>query len=253
MGIFNFFFSSVAGGFCPPSQEFKRPPQLSFKRIKAGDVPKSSKAWSDHHLPIDILLLTTESIDFLSCFSLLDRPFKSYKVEIGHVYFGGMGDCSDQEKLKIALMNCPKGSMTPGGSSTVVLNAVKVLRPKAAFSVGTCVSLGLEKVRMGDVVIASKLTAEGFRTPVSPLLGSLIHDAPYGWVAPLENRDELEVKVHCDGDILSQSLREKWRFDNVFEQYPEAVAIETEGKGILSLRITYIRCTCFFGDMMVIQ
>ena len=240
--------------FCPPSQEFKRPPQLSFKWIKAGDVPKSSKAWSDDHLPIDILLLTTESIDFLSCFSLLDRPFKSYKVEIGHVYFGGMGDASDQEKLKIALMNCPKGSMTPGGSSTAVLNAVKVLRPKAAFSVGTCISLGLEKVRMGDVVISSKLTAEGFRTPVSPLLGSLIQDAPYGWVAPLENPDELEVKVHCDGDILSQSLREKCRCDNVCEQYPEAVAIETEGKGILSLRITYISCTCFFGDiLMVIQ
>ncbi|XP_044183567.1 uncharacterized protein LOC122964135 isoform X1 [Acropora millepora] len=222
----------VADGFCPPSQEFKRPPQLSFKRIKAGDVPKSSKAWSDDHLPIDILLLTTESIDFLSCFSLLDRPFKSYKVEIGHVYFGGMGDASDQEKLKIALMNCPKGSMTPGGSSTAVLNAVKVLRPKAAFSVGTCISLGLEKVRMGDVVISSKLTAEGFRTPVSPLLGSLIQDAPYGWVAPLENPDELEVKVHCDGDILSQSLREKCRCDNVCEQYPEAVAIETEGKAV---------------------
>ncbi|XP_015766764.1 PREDICTED: uncharacterized protein LOC107345557 [Acropora digitifera] len=225
--------NTVAGGFCPPSQEFKRPPQLSFKRIKAGDVPKSSKAWSDDHLPIDILLLTTENkIDFLSCFSLLDRPFKSYKVEIGHVYFGGMGDASDQEKLKIALMNCPKGSITPGGSSTAVLNAVKVLRPKAAFLVGTCISLGLEKVRMGDVVIASKLTAEGFRTPVSPLLGSLIQDAPYGWVAPLENLDELEVKVHCDGDILSQSLREKCRCDNVCEQYPEAVAIETEGKAV---------------------
>ena len=221
-----------------PSQKDIKPPQLSFKLKKAYDVPKSTEKWSDDHLPIDILLLTVESCDFLSCFSLMDKPFKSYKLEIGYVYFGCMGDASDQEKLKIALMNCPKGAAIPGGPLTVVLTAVRVLRPKATFSVGTCISLGMEKVRMGDVVISSKLTAEGFKVPVSPRLGSLIQDAPYEWVAPLENPDELEVKVHCDGDILSQSLREKYRCDDICTQYPGAVAIETEGKGILSLKIT---------------
>ena len=248
-------FSSVAGGkkkeLYQPSQEDIKPPQLNFKLKKAGDVPKCIETWSDDHLPIDILLLTAESFDFLSCFSLLDKPFKSYKLGIGYVYFGRLGDASDQGKLKIALMNCPKGGASPGGSLTAVLTAVRVLRPKAAFSVGTCISLGLEKVRMGDVVISSKLTAEGFRTPVSPLLGSLIQDAPYGWVAPLENPDELEVKVHYDSDILSQSLREKCRCDDICAQYPEAVAIETEGKGILSLNIRSI--LCLLGYMMVIQ
>ena len=192
----------MAGGFF---QEYKKPPQLRFKQKNAVDVPKSTETWSDDHLPIDIVLLTVESCDFLSCFSLLDKPFKSYKKEIGYVYFGGIGDASDQEKLKIALVKFRKGAATPGGSLTAVLNAVRVLRPKAAFSEGTCISLGVEKVKMGDVVISSKLTADGFRTPVSPLLGCLIQDAPYGWVAPLENSDELAVKVHCDGDILSQS------------------------------------------------
>ena len=138
----------------------------------------------------------------------------------------------------------------------MVLDAVRVLRPKAAFSVGTCSSLGLEKVRMGDVVISLKLTAEDFRTPVSPLLGSLIQDAPYGWVAPLENPDELEVKVNCDGDILSQSLREKCGCNDVCEQYPGAVAIETEGKGILSPK-NYIGYILFpwrhDGNTVVIQ
>ena len=105
----------MAGGFCAPSQEYKKPPQLSFKLKKASDVPKSTKSCSDDHLPIDILLLTVESCDFLSCFSLLDKPFKCYKMGIGHVYFGSMGDSNDQEKLKIALMNCPKGAATPGG------------------------------------------------------------------------------------------------------------------------------------------
>ena len=226
---------------CQPSPEDKKPPQLSFKLKKTGDVPKSTKTWSDDHLPIDILLLAAESCDFLSCFSFLDQPFKCYKREIGYVYFGHMGDVSDQEKLKVALINCSKGAAAPGGSLTVVLNAVKVLQPKAVFSVGTCISLGLEKARMGDVVMSSKLlTADGFITPCSPLLGNLVRDAPYGWHAPLKNPEEWQVKVHCNGDILSQSLTEKCQNVNVCEQYPKAVAIETEGEGILSLKIASV-------------
>ncbi|XP_015750102.1 PREDICTED: uncharacterized protein LOC107329963 [Acropora digitifera] len=144
-----------------------------------------------------------------------------------------MGDVSDQEKLKVALMNCSKGAAAPGASLTVVLSAVKVLQPKAVFSVGTCISLGLEKSRIGDVVISSRLTTtEGFKTPASPRLGSLARDAPYGWEAPLKRPDEREIKVHCNGDILSQSLREKCQNVNICEQYPEAIAIETEGEGV---------------------
>ena len=238
------FSSSGAGGkkkdLCQSSLENKKPPQLSFKLKKAGDVPKSTEEWSDDHLPFDILLLTSEeSCDFLSCFSLLDQPFKCYKKEIGVVYFGRMGDVSDQEKLKVALMICSKGAAAPGGSLTMVLNAVRVLQPKAVFLVGTCVSLGLEKARMGDVVISSKLrTTEGFKTPGSRLLGNLVRDAPYGWVAPLKNPDEWEIKVRSNGDILSQSLSEKCQTVNICEQYPGAVAIETEGEGILSLKIS---------------
>ncbi|XP_067018447.1 uncharacterized protein [Acropora muricata] len=219
---------------CQPSPEDKKPPQLSVKLKKPGDIPKSTKTWSDDHLPIDILLLTSvDSWDFLSCFSFLDQPFKCYKKEIGVVYFGCMGDVSDQEKLKVALMNCSIGAATPGGSLTVVQNAVRVLRPKAVFSVGTCISLGLEKAGMGDVVISSRLTTtEGFKTPASPLLGNLARDAPYGWEAPLKHPDEWEIKVHCNGEILSQSLREKFQIVNICEQYPEAIAIETEGKGV---------------------
>ena len=120
----------------------------------------------------------------------------------------------------------------------MVQNAVRVLGPKAVFSVGTCISLGLEKARMGDVVISSRLTTtEGFKTPASPRLGSLARDAPYGWEAPLKHPDEWQIKVHCNGDILSQSLREKCQYDDICEQYPEAIGIETEGKGMLFLKI----------------
>ena len=225
-------------GVCLSYPEDK-PPEISIELKKAGDVPNVTKTWSDDQLPIDIILLAVESCDFLSCFSLLDQPLKSYKSELGYVYFGYMGDASEQEKLKVALVNCSRGAATPGGSLTVVRNAVTDLRPKAVFAVGTCSSLSLEKVRMGDVVISSKLTtAQGFKTPVSRLLGSLVRDAPYGWVAPLKNPGELEIRVHSDGDILSQSLREKCRYDDICEQYPGAVAIETEGEGMLSLKIT---------------
>ncbi|XP_044179805.1 uncharacterized protein LOC114960800 [Acropora millepora] len=228
---------NLAGGkkreHSQPSPEHKKPPQLSCKLRKACDVPNSTETWSNVHLPIDILLLTVESCDFLSCFSLLDQPFKSYKKKIGVVYFGHMGDVRDQKKLKVALMNCSKGAATPRGSLTVVLNAVRVLKPKAVFSVGTCSSLDMKKVRVGDVVISSKLTTEeGFRTPCSPRLCNLVLDAPYGWDAPLKNPDEWEVKVHCNGDILSQSLRDKFHCDDIFVKYPGAVAIETEGEGV---------------------
>ena len=221
---------------CQDSPEYKKPPELSIKLKRTVDVPKFTESWSDDHLPVDILLLTSaESCDFLSCFSFLDQPIRYYKKEIGFVYFGRMGDVSYEEKLKVALMNCSKGAATPGGSLTVVLNAVRVLQPKAVFSVGICVSLGLDKARMGDVVISSKLTtAERFKIPGSPLLGSLVRDAPYGWDAPLKNPDEREVKVHCNGDILSQNCQ----YDDILVKYPEAVAIETEGEGMLSLKIT---------------
>ena len=211
-----------------------KPPKLNFQLKKASDVPKSMKAWSDDNLPIDILLITADSCDFLSCFSFLDQPFKCYKCEIGYVYFGRMGDACDEEKLKVALVCCSKGAETPAGSLTVLPKASRELGPKAVFLVGTCISLTLEKVKMGDVVISSKLsTPDGYKTPVSPLLGSLALDAPNGWVAPLENPGELELKVHSSGDILSQSLTKTCRDYDICEQYPEAIAIETEGRGIL--------------------
>ena len=234
----------MAGGkkkeLCQPSPEDKKPPQLSFKLKKPSDVPKSTKEWGDVHLPIDILLLTAKECDFLSCFSFLDQPFKTYIQGIGLVYVGCMGDDNDQEKLKVALCYRSVGPAIPGGSFiiAVVQSLVRVLGPKAVFSVGTCISLGLEKARMGDVVISSRLiTTEGFKTPVSPHLGSLARDASYGWEAPLKRPDERQIKVHCNGDILSQPLREKCEILNICEQYPKAVAIDTIGEGMLLLKI----------------
>ena len=149
------------------------------------------------------------------------------------MYFGSTGS-GDQEKLKVALIRCSKGSAEPGGSSTAVKNAVKVLRPKVVFSVGTCSGLSPDKAKLGDVIVSSKLTTpSGFKTPVSRNIGQIIRYIVDGWVAPLENPDEREVRVHRDGDILSQRLaaRSGWRHEDVVQQYPEAIAIESEGEG----------------------
>ncbi|XP_068738756.1 NLR family CARD domain-containing protein 3-like [Montipora capricornis] len=221
------------GKLCLPVQEdcYGMPPQLKVKLPKLSGLQTASKLWGSVDLPIDILLLTAEDCEFLSCYSFLGRPVKSYNMEVGAIYFGYIG--TDQNQLKVALKICRKGSVVPGGSSTAVKNAVRVLKPKAVFLVGTCSGLSSDKVKLGDVVVSAKLTTPaGFKIPVSPHLGDLVSDAPFGWVAPLENPDELEVKVHCDGDILSQA---EWcKVADLQKQYPEAIAVETGGEGVLA-------------------
>ncbi|XP_068699968.1 nucleotide-binding oligomerization domain-containing protein 2-like isoform X2 [Montipora foliosa] len=211
------------------------PPKLRDKPPKLSDLPGATKPWENADLPIDILLLTVEDCEFLSCFSFLDRPFKIYKKEVGPIYFGYTGNNGDQEKLKVALMKCSKGAAVPGGSLTAVKNAVRVLSPKAVFSVGTCSGLSSDKVKLGDVVVSAMLTtAAGFKSPISRHMSDLVRDAPCGWVAPLENRDELEVEVHCDGDILSQTQAARCGCADLHLQYPEAIAVETEGEGVFA-------------------
>ncbi|XP_067029392.1 NLR family CARD domain-containing protein 3-like isoform X2 [Acropora muricata] len=218
-----------------PEDYYDMPPKCRVKRSKLSDLPIASQPWRNADLPIDILLLTVEDCEFLSCFSFLDRPFKSYKIEVGPIYFGYTGNTGDQEKLKVALMKCSKGAAVPGGSLTAVKNAVRVLSPKAVFSVGTCSGLSSAKVKLGDVVVSAKLTtAAGFKTPVSRHVSDLVRDAPHGWVAPLENPDGLEVEVHCDGDILSQTQTARCGCADLHLQYPEAIAVETEGEGVFA-------------------
>ena len=213
-----------------------KPPQLCFKLPKTSDLPNTSIAWSKVQLPIDVLLLTVEDCEFLSCYFYLEKAFKSYHNEIGPVYFGSIGS-GDQDKLKIALVKCSKGSAAPSGSLTVVKNAVKVLGPKAVFSVGWCIGLNPEMIKIGDIVVSSKLTTPAFRTPVSRNIGNLIRHASDGWRAPLENPDGHQVRVHCDADVLSQEhvARFKGQYKEIINQFPAAVALEAEGEGKSSI------------------
>jgi len=215
-------------GSCPKGV-IGQPPPLSIKLPKLSDLPKQCKPWSDDQLPVDILLLTVEDCEFLACYAYMRKPFKSYHKELGYVHFGNVGEDED-EPLKIALMKCSEGSSGPGGSQTVVTNAVVQLRPKAIYSAGCCVGLDRGRTQLGDVVVSSKLTTEDFRTPVGRDIANLVKHLADGWEAPLQNPEAWKVHVHCDGEVLSGI--DQGTFERYHGFYPKAIAVEKEGKGI---------------------
>ena len=176
------------------------PPPLSIKVPKMKNLSKKSKPWSDVQLPVDILLLTVEDCEFLACYAYLNNAIKSYHNNLGHVYFGTMGE-SGEDALKVALMRCYKGSSGPGSSLVTVKNAVAQLRPKAVFTVGYCRGLNPQDTKLGDVVVSSQLTTEEFSTPVTKNIGNLILFSSEGWDPP--TTAEEEVKVHSDSEIFS--------------------------------------------------
>nr|XP_058973955.1 uncharacterized protein LOC131800284 [Pocillopora verrucosa] len=203
------------------------PPELSVKLPKLCDLPAISSSWETVELPVDIVLLAVEDCEFLSCFAYLKEPFKSYHISTGPVYFGCMGD--DQgKKMKIALMRCSKGPDVPQGSLSVSKDAISVLRPKAIFSVGACSGLNSKKVKLGDVVVSAKLITAVYKTPPSRDIGNLIKHVADGWKAPLQNADEYNAKVHCDGVVLSISEANR----DMIRKHPEAIAVEMEGGGV---------------------
>ena len=207
------------------------PPQLNVKIPKKSDLPDNLTPWNIVELPIDILLMTVEDDEFLSCFSYLEKPVKSYHKNIGYVYFGSIGS-ERGKKRKIGLMKCSKGSADPGSSLPAVQNAVRVLRPRAVFSVGACSGLNCKNTKLGDVVVSAKLITPSYKTPPGRDVGNLIRNIADGWKAPLEKPDEREVRVHCDGVILSiQKSDGGWPYQEIIQRYPEAMAVEKEGGG----------------------
>ena len=225
----------------------KGPPELQFTVKKLSDLKVPSKRWEEVELPIDILLLTVDKYGFLCCFHYLREVFRSFKLALGHVYFGEMGE-SDSEKLQVALMQCCEGGGQPGGAGIMVPKAVEMLRPKAVFCVGSCAALHHDKTRLGDVVAAAKLTTYaqrrvtankvvpcGFSIPASKRIWQLIPCAAFGWKPPLKNPavEHDEVKVHSNGEILSgpEEIASVSRRNELVQLYPNAIAVEMDGDG----------------------
>ncbi|KAL9978758.1 hypothetical protein ACROYT_G016313 [Oculina patagonica] len=178
-----------------------------------------------------------------SCLSYLKDYFKSYYKPLGYVFFG------DIEGQKIALIKCEKGSSGPGGSIVVVKNAVGVLRPKAVFCLGFCGGLNYAKVKLGDVVVSARLITyaptkvteddiqeRGLNVPLKKDLANLIKHAGEGWDPPLTDPEALDVTVHRDGVFLSgpEVIDNKDRRDDLTKRFPQAIAIEMEGEGLVT-------------------
>ena len=228
------------------------PPKTKRPLLKPGDVNAESKSWKDAGLPIDFLLLTAKQCELLSCIDCLSDVFKSNKDGLGFVYFGKIGN--GDEKLKIAVIQCNVGSSTPQGSTIVVPLAVAELRPKAVICVGYCAGLKKTKVKLGDVIISSKLATyasikitenktiyRGVQVPASPRLSEILRSAAFGWIAPLENPNELDVEVHPDGLLLSgpEVVSSDKRREELIEDFPDAIGLEMEGEGKISLKYIF--------------
>ena len=226
-------------------------PRLNISVPKPSDINPQSKPWKSVELPRDILLVTVEDPEFLSCYAYLKQEtvFKSYTADLGWVYFGEIGD--NKKKVKVCLLRCGKGTATVDGSLNVVSNAVRFLTPKAVICVGFCSGLNRRKVNLGDVVISAKLatysnkkvTKDGvqsrnIKTDVSRNMNALIKSAANGWKAPIatsKDQELFEVKVFRDGVILSgpEQVDSEVRQNELLKQYPDAIAIEMQGEGMV--------------------
>ena len=222
------------------------PPEVIINQLKNRDLPKRATHLDVSRLPVDVLLLTVEDCEFLSCLSFLNPGFcRNFHRDLAYVYLGDMG--KDERKLNVAVMNCYRGSASAGGSTVVVLNAVKVLRPKAVFCVGSCRSLDCNKVKLGDVVILEKLITygpckiteggieeRGVKVQLKSGLSKVMLRAGDCWQPPLKDLNAREVEIHR-GAFLSgaEEVIDRKRCEALIERFPEVVAIEREGEGKL--------------------
>jgi nucleoside phosphorylase len=150
------------------------------------------------------------------------------------VDFGQFGDQSN-ENVRVALIKCAQGSSK---AQTAVTNAAGILYPKVVLFVGLCATMKPAKAKLGDVVISAKLATyddkkvmadgrdlyRGIKVNVSKNMADLIRHAD----------DGLKVEVHRDAVMLSgpELVDYRERREELLNSFPEALGLETEGKGI---------------------
>ena len=183
-------------------------PTLGVKLPKRSDLPKETKPWSDVKLPVDILLLTLEDCEFLSCYVHLINTYKSYHKDLGFVFFGTMGE-GGEEQLKVALTRWSEGSSCPDYSQITSRNAVMQLRPRAVFSVSYCVSLDPEDTKLGDVLVVNDLgTANNdFGTTATRDLSNLLRRSADGQNSPFLHRDDNSKFLSNVDPVRSKRVR----------------------------------------------
>ena len=130
------------------------PPKHTIVVPNLDDLPTDEKRLY-LRLRIDILLVTVEVCEFLSCYAHLKSPFKCYVDSVGaSVYFGHQ----NEDETKIGLMRHDETFINLDSYLSAVKKAITALRPKVAISVGYCSGLDKLKTKLGDVVIPVELT-----------------------------------------------------------------------------------------------
>lgn len=223
----------------PPEVDFTHLPARKRMTIKDLPRPRESKPWHQVELPVDALLLTEKDHDLMSFVSFLIPSFyRSYSENLGSVYFGKLGERENTSKIAIMKLH---------GSPIDIIalkDAAVALRPKAVYSVGVCGGLNNSKVKLGDVVIPSKLRTysyveltesgvegQGHAIPLHTRLSESLKSAVHDWKPPL--KDDGEVNVITDGAILCGPgvVGSKDGGAKLSKRFLDAIAIEKEGQG----------------------
>ena len=218
------------GGTYPDHQMSRNhaAPPLYIYVPKMRDFPNGMMPWSDVHLPVDFLLFTAEECEYLACLAFFNYFRTSFHGDLGCVVFATLGE-SGEEALKIALMRSAKGSFGRGDSLVTLKNAIRILRPKAAFSVGCCLGLNPESTKRGDVVVPYKLVTENFIIPSSKNMLTLQTTLGQGWYPPLQHTEDAEpIRVHPNSVIFSGS---QFNTKQRHMSEPHMIAFEREGEG----------------------
>ena len=111
------------------------PPEHTIVVPNLDDLPRDENR-SDLWRRIDVLLVTVEVCEFLSCYAHLKSPFKCYVASVGtSVYFG------QDAETKIGLMRRDEAFIDQESYLSAVKKAITALQPKVAISVGYCIEL----------------------------------------------------------------------------------------------------------------
>lgn len=201
------------------------PPKLSINIPKISELPEKCSEWVNVEFPVDIVLFTVEEVEFLSCFAILKNPVKIYYIGTGVVYFSSMED-EEGYKIKIALMRCSNDHDGPGGALSAAKDAILHLQPKALISVGTCSGLKSTMIKLGDVVLSSKVITPALQITPRRYVSRLINHIADGWKQPVRDANGYEAKVHT-GTLLSIPEANK----DIIRQYPQAIALNKNSGG----------------------
>ena len=223
----------------------------------------SNVDWFDiSHEPVDVLLLTTDDVEFRAAYKILRNPRAADEgTNLGPVYFGEIG------RNKVVLLKSFEVALGVAGTQATCSDAIQKLKPKVIVGLGVCFGMKNEKHDLGDVLVSSQI---GFYEPshvnadgsintlgptieCNPRLSRLFDGGKVGWVGPAEKK--LVPKVHV-GQVLTgpQDISNKRSKEELRNRFPEAFGGEKDGEGKLQNHkaVSAISISNFFWEFMCI-